>query len=221
MSLGISKELQFQKQQSIIELTIKLMTNKQEIFCKEYVKLDDASAAYRIAYDTAKMKSATISRNAHELLKNNNVTTRVSELKKIASEIAEKEFKTDSRELLKHLTILRKSRIDQYVDFVDIEVPYFTENENGEREMKVKTERVLQFKPFDQLTEEQLMCVESIKDTRNGIELKLHGKDWTIEKIAKHIGFYEKDNTQKGVLSVPVLTPEKKKLLDDELNSEY
>jgi len=197
------------------------LTNKQEIFCKEYVKLDDASAAYRIAYDASKMKDTTINEAASRLLKDSKVATRVSELKKIAAEIAEKEFKTDSRELLKHLTILRKSRIDQYVDFVEIETPFLTENKEGEREIKIKIERVLHFKPFDQLTEEQLMCIESIKDTRNGIELKLHGKDWTIEKIAKHIGFYEKDNTQKSGSLTPNLTPEKMKLLDEKLNSEY
>ena len=197
------------------------LTNKQEIFCKEYVKLDDASAAYRIAYDASKMKDTTINEAASRLLKDSKVATWVSELKKIAAEIAEKEFKTDSRELLKHLTILRKSRIDQYVDFVEIETPFLTENKEGEREIKIKIERVLHFKPFDQLTEEQLMCIESIKDTRNGIELKLHGKDWTIEKIAKHIGFYEKDNTQKSGSLTPNLTPEKMKLLDEKLNSEY
>jgi len=173
------------------------LTKKQEIFAKEYVKLDDASAAYRIAYSTAKMLDKTVNENASRLLKSSKVTARVKQLQEIAAEIAETEFKCDSKELLKHLNILRKSRIDEYVDFVEIEVPFMTEDDNGERKISYKYERVLQFKPFDQLTEEQLMCIESIKETRNGIELKLHGKDWTIEKIAKHIGFYEKDNTQK------------------------
>ena len=191
------------------------LTKKQEIFCKEYVKLDDASAAYRIAYDTAKMKPKSVNECASSLLKDLKVTSRVSELKKIASEIAEKEFKTDSRELLKHLTILRKSRIDQYVDFVEYEKKHLNPLTNKK---EVRTIRELVFKPFDQLTEEQLMCVESIKDTRNGIELKLHGKDWTIEKIAKHIGFYEKDNTQKAKEDTKV-TVEFRDFSEDEDNS--
>jgi len=176
----------------------KKLTKKQEIFTKEYVKRDDASEAYRIAYNTTRMKDSTVNNNAYKLLQNNEIATRVRELQKIAAEIAEKEFKTDSKELLKHLTILRKSRIDEYVDFVEIQIPYFDEDEDGERVEKIRVERVLQFKTFDNLSKEQLMCIESIKDTRNGIELKLHGKDWTIEKIAKHIGFYEKDNEQKN-----------------------
>lgn len=170
------------------------LTSKQEIFAKEYVKLDNKSQAYRIAYDTSGMKDETIHNNAYKLCENNDLATRIKELKAIAAEIAEKEFKTDSTELLRHLTILRKSRIDEYINFVEIEHKEL--DDKGEEIIKI--ERVLEFKPFNQLSEEQLMCIESIKDTRNGIELKLHGKDWTIDKIAKHIGFYEKHNEQKN-----------------------
>ena len=60
----------------------------------------------------------------------------------------------------------------------------------------------LDFKKIDQLTKEQLMCIESVKQNRFGdIEIKLHGKDWTIDKINKHIGFYEKDNHQKATMT--------------------
>ena len=53
------------------------------------------------------------------------------------------------------------------------------------------------------------MCIESVKQNRYGeIELKLHGKEWTIEKIAKHIGFYQVDNEQKQPKSE--LTPEER-----------
>ncbi|WP_424493908.1 terminase small subunit [Salinimicrobium sp. GXAS 041] len=175
---------------------MKKLTKKQEIFAKEYVKLDDASAAYRIAYSTSRMKDKTVNEKASRLLKEGKVRARVNELQKVAAEIAEKDFKIDSKELLGHLNILRKSRIDEYVDFVEFEMTIGIDEETGEPIKK--SERVLQFKPFSNLTEEQLMCIESIKEGRNGIELKLHGKDWTIEKIAKHIGFYEKDNEQSN-----------------------
>lgn len=173
------------------------LTNKREMFCKEFVKCDNKTMAYHIAYDTSNMSDKQVNEEASKLSKVPKVAQRIGELKNIAAEIAEKDFKTDSRELLRHLTILRKSRIDEYVDFVEIEHKEMEEYE-GELKESIRVERVLQFKPFTQLTEEQLMCVESIKDTRNGIELKLHGKDWTIEKIAKHIGFYEKDNKQSN-----------------------
>ena len=53
------------------------------------------------------------------------------------------------------------------------------------------------------------------------IELHFVSKEKAMEMIHKHTGFYEKDNTQKSGSSVPVLTPEKMKLLDEKLNSEY
>lgn len=174
------------------------LTNKQEIFCQEYVKCDNKSQAYRIAYETSGMTDKTINEASSKLSKDYNVATRISELKAIAKEVAEKHFKIDSKELLGHLNILRQSRIDEYVDFVEFEEQYESPFQEGKIETRVV--RKLQFKPFDQLTEKQLMCIESIKDTRNnGIELKLHGKDWTIDKIAKHIGFYEKDHSQSRI----------------------
>ncbi|MGB7842519.1 MAG: terminase small subunit [Salinimicrobium sp.] len=177
------------------------LTKQQEIFAKEYVKLDDASAAFRIAYNTSKWKDNSVHVRASQLLNTAKVQLRVKELQKMTAEVAKKEFQIDSKELLGHLNILRKARIDEYVDFVEIEMVIGLDPETGE-EVK-KSERVLQFKPFDELTEEQLMCIESIKEGRNGIELKLHGKDWTIEKIAKHIGFYEKHNEQKYLPKPP------------------
>ncbi len=175
---------------------MKPLTKKQEIFASEFVKCDNKSQAYRIAYNTSKMTNKSVNEKASELSRNVNVASRIKELRSIAKEVADKEFRIDSKELLGHLNILRKSRIDEYVDFVEIKMPVGIDPETDQQIFK--TERVLQFKPFEELTEEQLMCIESIKDTRNGIELKLHGKDWTIEKIAKHIGFYEEHNKQKN-----------------------
>jgi len=152
------------------------LTIKQESFCQAYIRLGDKSAAYREAYSTSRMKTATISRKAQELFNNGIVTARVLELQSKVAKIAEKKFNITTEEMLRHLNILRNSRIDEYVEY-----------KKGK----------LTFKDFDKLTKEQLMCIESIKQTLNGIEIKLHGKEWTIEKINKHIGFYEVDNKQK------------------------
>tara|TARA_R110002049_G_scaffold127881_4_gene285050 strand:- start:1849 stop:2412 length:564 start_codon:yes stop_codon:yes gene_type:complete len=57
------------------------LTLKQENFCQEYLKLADASAAYRASYNASKMKHETVNRNAKALLDNNKIATRVDELK--------------------------------------------------------------------------------------------------------------------------------------------
>lgn len=178
------------------------LTIKQEAFCQAYIRLGDKSAAYREAYSTSKMKSVTISRKAQELFNNGIVTARINELQSKVAAIAEKKFNITSEEMLRHLNILRNSRIDEYVEYFEYDIPVTTTTGTGKSKVistTIEKRTELRFKTFDKLTQDQLMCIESIKQNRYGeIELKLHGKEWTIEKINKHIGFYEKDNDQKN-----------------------
>lgn len=64
------------------------ITNKQEAFVRAMIECDSAAEAYRRVYNAKNMKPHTCHRNAHELLKNNNVVTRLAELK------AERDSKT-------------------------------------------------------------------------------------------------------------------------------
>jgi len=175
----------------------KKLTYKEEAASQAYLKSGDKSASYREVYKAEKMKSDVVNRKAYELFKRPHVWGRVQELQKEAEKIAKEKFGITSEEILKHLNILRKARIDEYVNLI-YEVIETKELDDDGEPIKKEVPRVI-FKAFDELTEEQLMCIESIKETRYGIELKLHGIEWTIEKINKHIGFYEKDNFQKKV----------------------
>jgi phage terminase small subunit len=56
------------------------LTPKQEAFCQKYIELGNASEAYRVAYDAARMKADTVHVKACELLKNGKVAVRVEEL---------------------------------------------------------------------------------------------------------------------------------------------
>lgn len=59
------------------------LTAKQEAFCQAYVKGDskgNASAAYRAAYSSEKMKSGSIRAEACRLLDNPNISQRIDEL---------------------------------------------------------------------------------------------------------------------------------------------
>lgn len=180
------------------------LTHKREAFCQAFVRLGDASAAYRECYKSSEMKPETINNRAYELLKNRDIKARIANLQTEAAAIAKEKFNIDSETILRHLDILRKARIDEYVEYFDFEVPVIQTTTTGKGKNSVTTTTTtverrteLRFKTFDSLTEEQLMCIESIKQNRYGeIELKLHGKEWTIEKINKHIGFYAKDNEQ-------------------------
>lgn len=184
---------------------------KQESFAQAYVRLGIGSDAYRSSKYSHKNKTdKSIHEAASRLLNNSKVQARIKELQSQVAEIAKEKLKIDSLTILNHLNILRQARIDEYVEFVEYDFPIITTTTTGTGKKAITTtitsyekRKELRFKPFDELTEQQLMCIESIKQNRYGeIELKLHGKEWTIEKINKHIGFYAKDNEQKS----PVIT---------------
>lgn len=173
------------------------LTYKEEAACQAYLKSGDKTAAYREVYKSDKMKPHVLNIKACQLFSRVKVKLRVQELQGEAEKIAKEKFGVTSEEILRHLNILRTSRIDEYVKFVHDKVKTEELDEKG-KEIYIEVPRAV-FKPFEELTEEQLMCIESIKVNRyKEVELKLHGKEWTIDKINKHIGFYEKDNKQKN-----------------------
>lgn len=140
------------------------LTLKQENFCNFYIETGNASEAYRRAYAAEKMKDETINRVAFDLLNNPKITARIKELQgelKAASDITKER-------VLEELSAIAFADIRDYVVF------------NG---------RSIRFKPFKDLTDRQAKAIESIKKGKNGIELRLHGKSWTIERICRMLGF--------------------------------
>ena len=63
-------------------------TQKKENFCMAYIRIGDASAAYREAYNTKRMKPQVVWSRASELLNNGEVTGRLNELRAPALEKA-------------------------------------------------------------------------------------------------------------------------------------
>lgn len=70
------------------------LTEKQERFCRHYLDTDgNASEAYRMAYDTAKMQPSTVHYSAWELMNNPKVTQRIDELRAERREATEEQRK--------------------------------------------------------------------------------------------------------------------------------
>lgn len=62
------------------------MTDKQERFCNLYIELGNGAEAYRRAYNVKEStKAETCQNNAYKLLQNNDIITRVEELRKETS----------------------------------------------------------------------------------------------------------------------------------------
>jgi len=140
------------------------LTIKQSNFCNFYVESGNASEAYRRAYSCEKMKDESVNNKAYELLKNVEITGRVNELK----ESLQSKSDITKERILTELSAIVFADIRDYVEFDGTTV---------------------KFKAFDLLTNEQSKAIESIKQTKDGVELKLHGKNWSIEKVCKLLGF--------------------------------
>ncbi|WP_080903343.1 terminase small subunit [Parabacteroides sp. Marseille-P3160] len=139
------------------------LTKKQEDFCNCYFETGNASEAYRRAYSSSSSANV-VNVKASELLSNPKVSERIDELQ------AELKLRSDIKKerLLEELKAIAFADIRDYLVF------------DGKH---------LKFNPFDELTNEQAKAIESIKMGKYGIELKLHGKNWSIERICKMLGF--------------------------------
>jgi len=68
-------------------MSSKSLTPKQEKAARKYVECGDKSEAYRFAYDTSRMKPASVNRVAHRLFEQVKIRSRIEELQ---AEIAER-----------------------------------------------------------------------------------------------------------------------------------
>lgn len=165
----------------------KKLTIKQEKFCNKYLECGNASEAYRFAYDCSNMGEGIVWRRASELLNNGDVAVRI---KALQEELREKNIITKER-ILTELAAILDSRISDYVNLVttEVEVPMSEEEVDAGIPPQYITVQKLVFKDFSELSDKQIKAIESIKQGRNGIELKLHGKSWTIERINAMLGY--------------------------------
>jgi phage terminase small subunit len=137
------------------------LTPKQAEFCSQYLlDLNGKQAAIRAGYSP---KTAEF--QAARLLRKDKVQEYLTKLQAKARETTD----LSKQEILSELAAILRAKITDYLSF------------NGKQ---------IVFKSFDELTEAQIKAIESIKENRHGeIELKLHGKNWTIDRVCKILGF--------------------------------
>ena len=136
------------------------LTPKQKAFCQQYlIDLNGKQAAIRAGFS-----ARTAEFQASRLLSFVKVQKYLQKLQ------AEARKRTDitKDEILSELTSILRAKISDFLNF------------DGKK---------IQFKDFATLPESKIKAVESIKETRHGIELKIHGKAWTIERICRILGF--------------------------------
>lgn len=138
------------------------LTEKQERFCIEYVDNGgNASEAYRIAYDTSSMQSATINREASRLLQNHKIATRIEEIKQGRSQRAQR-----GRDIVNNtlLDIIETTTDDLY----------YTDPKTG----KMRT------RSPQQLSKRARNAVKRMTNNNGRVSYELHGKIEAIKAYA-------------------------------------
>ena len=162
---------------------------KQENFCNYYIECGNASEAYRRAYSCSNMKDESINRKAIELLNNGKITARVKELQE---------------ELKKKSDITKEEVLSMLKNFMYADIRNFLTIKNGN----------VIFKDSEDWTDEMAMQVESVKQGKEAIEIKLNGRTWTIQRICKMLGFDSPQDVNVNMIS-PMTKEEAKRIIED------
>lgn len=162
---------------------------KQENFCNYYIECGNASEAYRRAYSCSNMKDESINVKAVELLNNGKITVRVKELQE---------------ELRKKSDITKEEVLNMLKSFMYADIRNFLTIKNGN----------VIFKDSEDWTDEMAMQVESVKQGKEGIEIKLNGRAWTIQRICKMLGFDSPQDVNVNMIS-PMTKEEAKRIIED------
>ena len=162
---------------------------KQEKFCNYYIECGNASEAYRRAYSCSNMKDESINRKAIELLNNGKITARVKELQE---------------ELKRKSDITKEEVLNMLKSFMYADIRNFLTIKNGN----------VIFKDSEDWTDEMAMQVESVKQGKEGIEIKLNGRTWTIQRICKMLGFDSPQDMNINIVS-PMTKEEAKRIIEE------
>ena len=152
-----------------------MLTSKQEQFCQEYIKDNNAAAAaIRAGYSDRSAREI-----GYENLTKPHIVDRIAELRK---EIADRNNITID-DIIQENKRIAFSKISNIIEY----------DSDG-----------LTIKTFDQLSDDVIATISGIKITKEGIEVKFWDKQKSLDMLSKHLGFYEKDSRKQKKKKKPV-----------------
>lgn len=154
------------------------ITDKQELYCQNYVICGNQSAAYRIAYDADSMNANSVAVEACRVHADPNVSLRIKELQK---EIYERN-KITIDELVQSLAGMVRFDIADLYDDNGALLPL--------RQMPLAARQMINQLDVEEITANQAIIGYTKK-------VRTINKLDAVEKLMKHLGGYEKDNAQK------------------------
>ncbi|SFL00300.1 phage terminase small subunit [Porphyromonadaceae bacterium KH3CP3RA] len=140
------------------------LTIKQENFCNYYIETGNASEAYRRAYSCDKMKDETVNVQASKMLNNPKIALRVKQLQ----DVLQRRSDITKDEAIKELSAIVRSRVTDVFS------------------AKGMTVRI---KSIEELPDEVVACISSIKKIKGGIEVKFYDKIAAIDRLSKMLGW--------------------------------
>lgn len=155
------------------------LTQKQEAFCLAYIETGGASEAYRRAFNTSAMKPETINRRAFDLMNNGKITARITSL----------------REAVASKTVVSEARVIDELARIGLVDPARAFAADGD------------FLPIHEIPAEVRSAIASVKVVNSvgkdgeavvKTEVKFWDKNSALEKIARHLGSFERDNLQRA-----------------------
>ena len=167
------------------------LTDKQKKFIDEYlVDLNATQAAIRAGY-----KEKAAYRTGAENLRKPQIQ------EEIQKRMEERQKRTEITQdmVLQELAAIAFARATDYVSVRD---------------------GMVQVKDTDQLSDSQIAAIAGIKETQNGIEVKLGSKEKTLELLGRHLGMWNDKINVEGQVEVKnpfadLTTEELKKLVGD------
>lgn len=191
------------------------LNDRQQKFCDEYlIDLNATQAAIRAGYSEKTAYSM-----GQRLLKNVEIQSYISERKQ--DRVERTEITQDM--VLKELALIAFSKATDYASVV--EKTAYTTNKDGERvpmldcEGNPVTYKTVDAVKTEELTEDQKRALASVKEGKNGIEVKPHDKVRALELLGKHMGMWTDNLQVSGNVNNPMQglsTEDLKKLIGDD-----
>lgn len=163
------------------------LSEKRSAFCQEYsIDFNGSAAAVRAGY--AK-KSARVA--ASRLLDEKEIQDVIASIINARN----KKIELSAERVIGELQAIAFTKTTDFVKVKDVFVG------RGKRKKKI---RVAYIELTSDIDEEKQKAIAEISQTKDGIRLKQHDKVKALELLGKHLGIFEKDNTQKGPIIIKV-----------------
>ena len=193
---------------------MKKLTEKQKIFCNEYLVDLNATRSYKKAYPNVK-KDEVARANASRLLTKANIKEYID--KRIKDR--EKRTEITQDKVLNELAAIAFTDGSKYAKVVerkayDEEGKPVIDYETG----KQLTYKTIEFKNTDELTEEEKKAISSIHKGKDGMKVETYDKMKALELLGKHLGMFTNKVEVSGNVNNPfenLTTEELLKLASD------